>query len=191
MTGKVRKINYTLNSGNIKKLEMKEIEVIIHAADHIVYSGGRNILTKILKGSRGKKILDNHFEEVPGYGYFKEISLEEITNKIDWCIINNYLKIEYDRRLPLIILSEKGWEIARRLMIDKLMKQIDGLENSPGNYYDMTFLKDRSRQMILELLDKIKESENPKYIPLLKSWYKIDYKKVRKKIREVINYLEK
>ncbi len=191
MTGKVRKINYTLNSGNIKKLEMKEIEVIIHAADHIVYSGGRNILAKILKGSRGKKILDNQHDKVPGYGYFKDIRLEEIKNKIDWCIINNYLKIEYDRRLPLIILSEKGWEIARRLMIDKLMNQIDDLVNSPGNDYNMTFLKDRNRQMILEFLDKIKEGENPKYIPLLKSWYKIDYKKVQKKIREVINYLKK
>lgn len=55
---------------------------------------------------------------------------------------------------------------------------------------DMHYLKDRNRGMIMLMLDKIQETENKKYIPYLKDWEKIDYKKVRGRIREVIQGLE-
>jgi len=43
--------------------------------------------------------------------------------------------------------------------------------------------------MILLLLDKIRNTNNRGFIPLLKAWQEIDYKKVRIKIQEVIDYL--
>ena len=43
--------------------------------------------------------------------------------------------------------------------------------------------------MILLLLEKIRNTNNPGFIPLLKAWQEIDYKKVRNKIQEVIDYL--
>jgi len=51
-------------------------------------------------------------------------------------------------------------------------------------------LKDRNRGMILLLIEKIRKTDNPGFIPLLKAWQGIDYRKVRYAIQEVINYLE-
>ena len=57
--------------------------------------------------------------------------------------------------------------------------------------YDMTYLKDRNRGMILLLLDKVEASGDRKYIPILEAWAEIDYKKVRRRIRGVIDALER
>ena len=54
----------------------------------------------------------------------------------------------------------------------------------------MEYLKDRDRGMILMLLDKVKATGDPKYIPLLRDWEKIDYKKVRQQTIQVIRSLE-
>jgi hypothetical protein len=51
-------------------------------------------------------------------------------------------------------------------------------------------LKDRNRGMILLLINKIRKTNNPDFIPLLKTWQEIDYKKVRDAIQEVINDLK-
>lgn len=52
-------------------------------------------------------------------------------------------------------------------------------------------LKDRNRGMILLLIEKIKLTGNARFIPLLKVWKDIDYKKVRIEIQKVIDYLMK
>jgi hypothetical protein len=57
--------------------------------------------------------------------------------------------------------------------------------------FDMTYLKDRNREMILILLDKVAATADKKYIPILEAWKKIDYKKVRQKIHGVINKLQR
>ncbi|HPU08620.1 MAG TPA: RQC domain protein, partial [Candidatus Atribacteria bacterium] len=50
-------------------------------------------------------------------------------------------------------------------------------------------LKDRNREMILLLLQKIQKTNNARFIPLLKAWQEIEYKKVQSAIQEVIDYL--
>ncbi len=45
--------------------------------------------------------------------------------------------------------------------------------------------------MILLLIEKIKLTGNARFIPLLKVWKDIDYKKVRIEIQKVIDYLMK
>jgi len=57
--------------------------------------------------------------------------------------------------------------------------------------FDMTYLKDRNREMILILLDKVAATGDQKYIPILEAWKRIDYKKVRQKINGVINKLQR
>ena len=44
--------------------------------------------------------------------------------------------------------------------------------------------------MIFMLLDKVEATSDPKYIPILESWERSDYKKVKKRIRSVIHKLE-
>lgn len=55
----------------------------------------------------------------------------------------------------------------------------------------MTYLKDKDRGMILLLLDKVKveATGDPKYIPLLEAWERVDYERVRRRIRQAIGRL--
>ena len=45
--------------------------------------------------------------------------------------------------------------------------------------------------MILLLIKKIKLTDNARFIPLLKAWKEIEYKKVQAEIQKTINYLIK
>ncbi len=122
------------------------------------------------------------------YGFYRHLTLKEISHRIDFLIQNGYLKIEYSSRLPVIVFTEKGWEIERETFAEELLKKLTVLIK--GN--DLSFvmeLKDRNRGMILLLIRKIRKTENPDFIPLLKAWQEIDYRKVREAIQQVINDL--
>ena len=117
------------------------------------------------------------------------MSLEEVLARIDWVILNGYLAIEYDYRLPLLVYSELGWEIEKETYADELLRGFDEMLASGKCPFDMSYLKDRDRGMILLLLDKVEATGNPKYIPLLKAWQQVDYKKVRQRIQQVVHRL--
>ena len=89
----------------------------------------------------------------------------------------------------MLVYTQKGWEIERENYADELLAGFDKLIQE-GPPFDMEYLKDRDRQMILRLLDKIETSSDIRYVPLLAAWKKIDYKKVQIRIREVIRRLE-
>lgn len=191
MRKKVRRVSYYLDSKNIESLPFIEICAIIGAADDIIGMGGRTLLSKILRGSKDKKIIELGLDKIPVYGYFKDTKKEEISAKIDWAIENDYLRIEYDYRLPLIYFTDKGWEIAKGARIEEFIQTFDEMLDSEADQYNMTFLKDRNREMILQLLDTIREKGDKKYVPILEDWAKVDYKKVREKINYVISCLDK
>jgi len=136
-----------------------------------------------------KAILEKDLTNNPSYGYYKGLSIYEITSKIDWLIINRYLEIEYSGRLPMLIYGPKGWEIEKDTYTDEILSGFDRLINIGINSFNMLYLKDRARDMIMLLLDKIQESRDSKYIPILEAWKKIDYKKVRVRIDSVIRAL--
>lgn len=62
---------------------------------------------------------------------------------------------------------------------------------SDAKLFNMNYLKDRNRGMILLILEKIRKTNKLKYFPILEDWEKTDYKKVRQEIRKTINYLKK
>jgi hypothetical protein len=123
---------------------------------------------------------------VPGICNFRNLSLSEITAKIDWLILNDYLRVEYDDRLSLPVYTNKGWEIERDTYSDGLLKDFGEMIETDSSTYDMTHLRDRPRDMIFLLLDKIEKSEDSRFIPLLEAWKAVDYKKVHQRIHEVI-----
>lgn len=186
MSRRVRQIPVTLDSKGITNLPLAEIKAILRAADELIFKGGRSLLAKILKGSRDKDVLQRGYEQCPVYGFFKELKLEEIMAKIDWLILDGYLEIEYDYRLPLIVYTPKGWEIEKDTYTDELLRGFDALLESGHTSFNMLYLKDRNRGMIHLLLDKVQATHDPRYIPILQAWEKIDYKKVQQRIRKVI-----
>jgi superfamily II DNA helicase RecQ len=176
MSRKIRRVPVFLDAKGISQLPLEEIKCILRGADALIMRGGRSLLAKILKGSKDKKIMELSLNKSPVYGRFKNLTIKEITSKIDWLILNGYLAVEYDYQLPLLVYTDKGWAIEVDTYSDELLEGFNRLiEKSPGTY-SMTYLKDRNRQIISLLLDKVKETKNSKYIPLLEDWEKIDYK---------------
>jgi superfamily II DNA helicase RecQ len=189
MGRKKPQIEYQLDSRGIKDLSSEEIKAILRAADELIATGGRSMLTKILKGSKDKRLLEHGLDKCPVYGFYRHLSPPEITKRIDWAIENDYLEIEYSGRLPVIVFSKKGWEIEKETYSDELLQKLQSL--SPGqNFRFVADLKDRNRGMILLLIEKIKNTNNPEFIPLLKAWQQIDYKKVQRALQKVIDVFE-
>lgn len=75
-------------------------------------------------------------------------------------------------------------------MADELLQMLESAARGK-DYQILTELKVRNRGMILLLLEKIAHTGNRKFIPLLKEWQEIDYKKVKLAIQHVINRLNK
>ena len=164
--------------------------MILRGADDLIASGGRTLLCRILKGSKEKKVLKLNLDQSPAYGYFRHLSNEEIMGKIDWLIKNNYLHYEYSGRLPVLVYSPVGWEIEKETYAEELWNRFNVLVESGQTKYDFSDLKDRDRSMIFLLLEKIRIGGDARYIPLLRSWEKVDYKKVQERIYSVIKSLQ-
>ncbi len=190
MTKKVRRVRYTLDYKGIKSLHQEEIATILRGADDLIMRGGRALLAKILKGSREKKVLELNLDKCSVYGFYNHLTIEQILARIDWVILEGYLDLEYDYRLPLLVFTDKGWEIEMDTYSDELLHGFYKMLESGADYFNMRYLKDKNRELIWMLLDKVKASGDKRYIPILESWEKSDYKKVRKRIRQVINYLD-
>lgn len=186
----VKKVRVNLSSNNIKNLEYQEIKAILRATDELIASGGRNMLAKILKGSKDKKLLEHHFDKCPMYGYYISLTLNEIMHRIDWVIKKGYLEIEYAGRLPVLIYTNKGWEIEKETFAEELFQTLHkALDNN--DFRVVKELKDRNREMVLLLIKKIKNSNDKRFIELLNEWWKIEYKKVQKALKLAIDYLNK
>jgi len=190
MSRKVQRVRYELDPKNVKKLSPEELQAILRGADELIGSGGRSLLVKILKGSHAEEVLRLHFDQCPVYGYFHDRSADDVLAKIDRAILDGYLKIMYDYRLPVLVFTDAGWEIEKETFANELLAGFDKLLTTSQPPYDMSYLKDRNRSLIWCLLDKIEASGNSKYLPLLEAWEQMDYKKVKLRIEEVMRKIK-
>ncbi|TCP28767.1 RQC domain-containing protein [Scopulibacillus darangshiensis] len=190
MGKRVKRVQYQLDTKGIKQLPQNEIKAILRGADEMILTGGRRLLAKVLKGSKEKKVLELKLNQSPVYGYYKSLKLEDVMARIDWMIKSGYLTTDYDYRLPLLIYTDKGWEIERDTYSDELFKELKAAAEREEYDY-VSQLKDRNRGMILLLIEKIRMSEDRSLIPILKYWQTLDYKKVRQAIQEVIDVWER
>jgi superfamily II DNA helicase RecQ len=189
MTRKVRRVRYQLDSKDVKSISRNDLIAILRAADSLIMSGGRQMLSKILKGSKDKKLLELELDDCPFYGYFNKLTLPNILARIDWTIKNGYLEIEYNFRLPFLVYTEAGWQIEKDTYSSELLDTLSKMADNPVTGMDLSFLKDRNRKMILMLLDKVNDTNDPKFIPVLECWKQVDYKKIQQRIDEVIEHL--
>lgn len=190
MAGKQR-VRYELDTGEIKGLQPEEIRIILRAADELIATAGRSMLVKILKGSKDKKVLEYGLDQCPAYGYYHDLTMEEIGKRVDYVIVKRYLRIEYNGRLPMLVFTDKGWEIERETYTNEWFGRLEEAVTSKVLRLDLfEELKTVNRQVVFGLLDRIGESGNREYIPLLKAWQKGEVRKVREKIGGVIRRLE-
>jgi hypothetical protein len=121
---------------------------------------------------------------------YRDLSLDEILHRIDWMIEHHFLAIEYDYRLPVLVFTDKGWAIEAATVAAELLAGLDACLTA-GPPYDLSHLKDRNRELIFLLLEKIEASGRRDFVPLLRAWSEVDYKKVRARIANIIGSLEK
>jgi superfamily II DNA helicase RecQ len=190
MGKKVNRVRVELDAGGIKQLSDQEIKTILRGADDLIMSGGRALLAKILAGSKDKKLLELELDTSPVYGAFKGQSQKEILAKVDWMIFKQYLAIEYDYRLPLLVYTDKGWEIERETYADELVGKLE-LAAANKEYEFVEILQERDRGLILLFLNKIEASGKKELVTILRAWKEVAFKKVKVKIHEVIDTLEK
>lgn len=184
MSRKVRRVPVSLDSRDVEDLSEDEIRIILRGADDIIGSGGRGLLAKILKGSRQKAVLEHELDGSPVYGALSELSLEQITARIDWLIIEGYLRIEYDYRLPLLVYTKRGWEIERETYADELLKGIDRLLAEGDALQDLRWLTERNPEVLQLVLEKIADTGDPRYLPVLKPWQNKATRRISDYIRE-------
>jgi hypothetical protein len=173
----------------IKSLPIEEIRAVLRGADSLIGSGGRSLLTKILKGSRSQDVLRHGLEKNPAHGFYQSLTPEEVLARIDWTILNGYLRVEYAGQLPVLVYTGLGWAIECETFADEIVHGFDELLASQDRPYDMLYLKDRNRELILRVLERVQESGDRKFLPILEDWAPIDYKKVRQEIHSVIRHL--
>ena len=189
MSRNSRRAPIHLDAKGLSDLPVADLHAVLRGADDLIARGGRKLLKRILRGSKNRDVLARGLDSSPVYGYFKNLSDEGALARIDWTILNGYLRIEHLNRLPVLVYTQKGWEIERENYADELLAGFDNLIRE-GSPFDMEYLKGRDRQMIFGLLDKIETNGDARHVPLLAAWKKIDYKKVQVRIREVIRRLE-
>lgn len=184
------RVTYNLSDLRGQKAPSQEdINNILRAADEIITSAGRTMLAKILKGSKDKKVLENGLDQCPSYGYYNKLTIEEITKIVDWMIVNDYLNIYYNGRLPMIIFSEKGWETYKPCYVEELYTLILRV-NEIGTENLIERLKQTNRQVVKMLLLKIGESMNIGFIRFLIKWEVAEVKKVRIILNHTISKLK-
>ena len=189
MTRKHKRIPVSLHPLPVDDLPDDDIRIILRGADDLIMSSGRTLLTKVLKGSREKKILELELDHSPAYGAFRGLTIEDITARIDWLIVNDYLGIEYDYRLPLLIYKPRGWAIERETYATELMEHINNWLADPATTPDIGWLNNKNREVLFLLLDRIEASQNPKYLPVLETWASDTSRKLARRIHAVIGVL--
>ncbi len=188
--GRRDRVRYTLSDQRgLEPLSEIDIRIILRAADEIISIAGRNMLTKILKGSKDKAILEHSLDQCPSYGMYAKLPNEEITRRIDWVILNHYLEISYNGRLPMIVFSEEGWEMYKPQYAEELMVKI--LNVAEADIDDLIAqLKITNREVVVMILNEIAESRNIGLIRFLERWETVEVKKVRAIINETIGKLK-
>lgn len=190
MSRKVRRVPVSLDAGEIKDLPQEDIRMILRGADELISTGGRSMLAKILKGSKDKTIFKYKLNECPAYGYYQDMKLDDISKCIDWMIKEDYLRIEYDYRLPLLVFSEKGWQIEKETFAQELYQRmcLDVEEKKARVLFEM---KEVNRQVVMCVLDKIEKDGTKEFLPYLEAWKMLEVKKVAARIAEVENKISK
>ena len=186
MGRKVHRVPVHLDSKGIEPLSESEIALILRGADELITTGGRRLLAKILKGSKEKRLLELELHKSPAYGALRELSLDQVMARIDWLIINGYLRIEYDYRLPLLVYTNKGWEIEKETFASEKLARLDRQLEEGASDGTFEWLNDMNPTVIHRILDVIADSGDSKYIHALEQWVGSATRKVRGRINGIL-----
>ncbi|RJG11515.1 RQC-minor-1 family DNA-binding protein [Massilia cavernae] len=185
MTRRPVQVRVHLDAKGIRSLPAEDVRAILRAADPLIATGGRSLLAKVLRGSRASDVLSHDLDKNPCYGFYRDVSEEDVLARIDWTILHGYLAIHYSGRLPFLVYTPAGWKIERETYADEIIRDFDAMLAGGVRPYPLDFLKDMNRELVFLVLDKIQAALDPKYLPVLEDWAQVDARKVRERIHAV------
>jgi superfamily II DNA helicase RecQ len=189
MARKVRRVPVSLDSSAVSPLSDEEIRTILRGADDLIMSGGRSLLARVLKGSKQKGVLEKELDRSPVYGVMRELSIDEITRRVDWMIEEGYLAIEYDYRLPLLKYTDLGWAIERDIYAAELLGRLDREIEQGVEAQDIGWLTERHPQVLELVVERISRSGDRKYLPFLRRWKSKASRRLGRQIQKAIEAL--
>ena len=191
MSRRIRRVEFDLDKGDIDFLPREDVFAILRAADELIGKGGRNMLVKILKGSKEKRLLELGLDACPSYGYYSGLKAEEISHRVDWMILAGYLTIQYDYRLPMLVFTEKGWELEKLNYASEVFEDVLTAARKNDESIIERLREHTNRQVVTIVLEKIRDEGTGVFIPLLEKWKAIEVKKVKAMINAAIIEIQK
>ncbi|MBN1935631.1 MAG: hypothetical protein JW934_13265 [Anaerolineae bacterium] len=165
-----------------------EIDAILMAADAIVGRAGRAGVALILNGSQSKKALAQGWDQLPDYGRLKHLSGDAIARKVDWCIHHDWLRIEYDRDIPLLVHSPKGWERVKTVWVERVLGWFtEWATEQPERVWPR--LEHIHREIKLGALETIVQAQQTALSPVLRAWFPHEVRAVRQAINHTLETL--
>jgi RQC domain len=180
-----------LDARGIDSLPLADIKAIMRGAEDLIAQGGRTLLCKILKGSRDKDVLSRALDANPSWGVYRDLPGDEVMARIDWTILNRYLCVEYNDRLPLLCYGDAGLDIEIETIADEYLARIALMKRMGVDTAFFESLKDTPRATLWRLLDKIEATRDPALVPLLRAWAEVAHRKVRVRITSMAAVLER
>lgn len=190
MSRKTRRVPASLDSRGVEPLSDEEIRTVLRGADDLIMSGGRSLLARVLKGLKQKAVIEKELDRSPVYGAMRELSIDEITRRIDWMIEEGYLAIEYDYRLPLLKYTDAGWAIERDVYATELLGRLDREIEQGIDASDIAWLSERHPQVLELVIERVARSGDPKYLPFLKRWKNKASRRLSGQIRKASEALQ-
>jgi hypothetical protein len=166
-----------------------EIDSILMATDSITGQAGRSGVVLILNGSRSQKALEWEWDKLPDYGRLQHLTADEIARKVDWCIHHRWLRIEYDRHIPLLFHTPQGWERVKDLWVERLLGWFDEwlAVGEPERVWPR--LESINRQIKFMLLDEIARRGAARFTAILRAWFPHEVRAVRTAINHTLQAL--
>ncbi len=115
------------------------------------------------------------------YGALSHLTRDEISHKVDWTIEQGYLDYYYEWRQPLLMYTERGWELERPVVVENYYEEFCG-DVKDGEFRMAQRMTDIKYDIQLDVIDLITQRCDERCLAHLDSWSSQTTKRIRKKI---------
>ena len=178
-------------------LSEEERRAIVDVCDQAVYRAGRTSVMMALRGSRAEKVRRLGLIDAKGHGYFAGMSEEDVLARIDTLIHEGWLRIERtEDGLPLLGYTTAGLEKAKRYAAETWLEEVRGQVGAVagGAELRLSFLMaaspQRNHETVEMLVALVEREADEGWLPLLRAWCAAETKRLRGRLRPVIERLE-
>lgn len=152
--------------------------------DEVVGGAGRTGVVQILHGSQSQKVAERGWDQLPTYGVLRGLTAKEIGTLVDWCIHHGWLRLVYERDIPLLAHSERGWARTKQLWVQRILGWLESWKGRPEALWAQ--LEPIHRDIKFMTLETIQLQERRELAPALRAWFPHETGAVRTAINQTL-----